>query len=707
VRTGEAILADAQATQAGVNLADYQRRVYIFPANACPWQGQGSLGGTKTQAWINGLITLQVVGHELGHNYGLFLANAYDCDTGVFGERCNSIEYGDAADLMGNGRAGQFSPFAKELLGWLNDGVSPPITTVTTSGRYSIEPYSASSVGPKALKIPLATDGYGRKTWYYLEYRQPIGGDSVLGTTGNLTKGVMVRYAVQGDGGTGYQLDMSPGSSTNKFDEMADGALAVGQSYFEESLGLTVTLASTSSTEATIDVLFGPTCLRAKPTVSVTGGGTAVTAGTTVAYTATVTNRDSAGCAGATTFDLWRQVPADWASTLDMTHMTLLPGASASVPLVVTSTMTAGPGNYNVFASVTSPLGNRHASNGGVIYTVAPPPCVRAAPTVSLSGGGTVVAPGTSVGYTLTVMNRDSSSCAATNFALARSVPAGWPSALGKTNMALSPGASDTTTINVTSLATAAGGSYGIGAAASSAVGVPHSTSAATTYVVAPKLYIADVSIVEGNAGTKAATFTVKLSSAAVVPVAFNIATANGMAAAGSDYTARSLVAQSIPAGSTSATFTVNIAGDIAVEANETFLVNVTGVKNATVADAQAVGTIRNDDTVLTIADASVAEGNSGTKLLSFTVKLSAVSAAPVTFNLATANKTAAAGSDYVALTLAGQSIPAGTTGKVFNVTIRGDTVREGNETFALNVGSVVGATVGDAQAIGTLTNDD
>ena len=82
-------------------------------------------------------------------------------------------------------------------------------------------------------------------------------------------------------------------------------------------------------------------------------------------------------------------------------------------------------------------------------------------------------------------------------------------------------------------------------------------------------------------------------------------------------------------------------------------------------------------------------------------------SAAPVTFNLATANATAVAGSDYVALALAAQSIPAGTTSRIFNVTINGDTVREANETFVVNVGSVAGASVGNAQAVGTIANDD
>jgi hypothetical protein len=228
-----------------------------------------------------------------------------------------------------------------------------------------------------------------------------------------------------------------------------------------------------------------------------------------------------------------------------------------------------------------------------------------------------------------------------------------------------------------------------------------------------PSLSIADVSVSEGNSGTKLATFTVKLSGAASSAVTFNIATANGSATAGSDYVAKSLTGQSIAAGSTSKTFTVTINGDTAVESNETFNVSVTGVSSgATVADGSAVGTISNDDggssgPSLTIADVSVTEGNSSTKLATFTVKLSASSSSAVTYNIATANGSATAGSDYVAKSLSGQSIAAGSTSKTFTVTINGDTVVESNETFNVNVTSVSGAAVADGSAVGTISNDD
>jgi serine/threonine-protein kinase len=226
-----------------------------------------------------------------------------------------------------------------------------------------------------------------------------------------------------------------------------------------------------------------------------------------------------------------------------------------------------------------------------------------------------------------------------------------------------------------------------------------------------PAISIADASVSEGNSGTKQLNFTVSLSQAAPGVVGFDIATANGSASAGSDYVAASAAARTIPAGATSTTFAVTINGDTAVEANETFLVNLSNVSGATVADGQATGTILNDDAAslpqLSVADASITEGRKGTKYLAFTLRLSAAASAPVGCSVATGNLTATAGSDYVALNLSNQSIPAGATSKVVNVAIVGDLVKEANETFSLTGSIVSGAATADGYAIGTILNDD
>jgi hypothetical protein len=226
-----------------------------------------------------------------------------------------------------------------------------------------------------------------------------------------------------------------------------------------------------------------------------------------------------------------------------------------------------------------------------------------------------------------------------------------------------------------------------------------------------PNLSINDVSIAEGNSGTTTATFTVSLSAPAQgTDVTFDIATQDNTATtANSDYVAKSLPNQIIPAGQTTYTFSVTINGDTAVEPDETFFVNVSNAVGANVSDGQGIGTIQNDDLpALSVTDVSLLEGDAGTKLFSFTVNLSTAAPAPVTFDIATQDGTATVtDNDYVARSLIGQTIGTGLSSYTFDVTVNGDTNIEPNETFLVNVTNVSGATVTDSQGQGTIQNDD
>jgi uncharacterized repeat protein (TIGR01451 family) len=229
--------------------------------------------------------------------------------------------------------------------------------------------------------------------------------------------------------------------------------------------------------------------------------------------------------------------------------------------------------------------------------------------------------------------------------------------------------------------------------------------------VPAVNLSINDVSLNEGNAGTTSFTFTVSLSSpAGPGGVTFDIATADNTAAAPGDYTAKSLTGQTIPAGSSTYSFTVLVNGDTTPETNETFFVNVTNVTGATVTDGQGQGTIVNDDTApnLTINDVALSEGNAGTTTFTFTVSLSAPApGGGVTFDIATANGTASAPGDYTAKSLTSQTIPAGSSTYTFDVLVNGDTTPETNETFFVNVTNITNAIGTDTQGQGTINNDD
>ncbi|MFL6233522.1 MAG: ExeM/NucH family extracellular endonuclease, partial [Thermoanaerobaculia bacterium] len=226
-----------------------------------------------------------------------------------------------------------------------------------------------------------------------------------------------------------------------------------------------------------------------------------------------------------------------------------------------------------------------------------------------------------------------------------------------------------------------------------------------------PSLTIDDVSFNEGNAGTTSFTFTVSLSApAGPGGVTFDIATADNTATQPSDYTLKSLTSQTIPAGSSTYSFTVLVNGDTAPEGNETFFVNITNVTGAVVTDSQGQGTIVNDDAApnLTINDITLNEGNAGTTTFTFTVSLSAPApAGGVTFDIATANNTATAPSDFTAKSLTGQTIPAGSSTYTFDVLVNGDTTPEGDETFFVNLTNVINAVTVDGQGLGTIVNDD
>lgn len=226
-----------------------------------------------------------------------------------------------------------------------------------------------------------------------------------------------------------------------------------------------------------------------------------------------------------------------------------------------------------------------------------------------------------------------------------------------------------------------------------------------------PGLSINDVSLNEGNVGTTTFTFTVSLSApAGPGGVTFSIASADGTAAAPGDYTTTTLTGQTIPAGSSTYAFSVLVNGDTTPETNETFFVNVTGVTGATVTDGQGQGTIVNDDAApnLSVTDVSLNEGNAGTTSFLFNVNLSAPApAGGVTFDIATANGTAVAPSDYAQKSLTGQTIPAGSSSYAFEVLVNGDTTPESDEIFFVDVSNVSNAIAVDAQGFGTIRNDD
>ena len=274
-------LADEAATNAGIDLAGYGHRIYAFPQlAACSWWGVGTVGGTPSSAWINGTFVKKVVGHELGHNFGLHHARAHDCGAAPIGPICTDLEYGNTIDIMGNPSSGNFNLFAKEQLGWVNAGMSPPLTVVTESGAYGVAPYEALDGRSKGLKILKSINGAGVATYYYVEFRQPIGNDAFLLTNPNVTGGVVVAMGSNGD--SNRLLDMTPETSS-----WSDPALVPGARFVDPNSGLIIETLAADANGATVFVTFG----------------TAVAPSATVALNTASPRSNDVLTATATTFD--------------------------------------------------------------------------------------------------------------------------------------------------------------------------------------------------------------------------------------------------------------------------------------------------------------------------------------------------------------------------------------------------------------------
>jgi hypothetical protein len=219
----------------------------------------------------------------------------------------------------------------------------------------------------------------------------------------------------------------------------------------------------------------------------------------------------------------------------------------------------------------------------------------------------------------------------------------------------------------------------------------------------APSVSIANTSVTEGNGGTTPAIFAVTLSAAASQTVTVQFATSNGTAVAGSDYNATSGTV-TFPPGSTTQTASVPVVGDTLDEDDETFVVTLSSPVNATMGTAQAIGVIQDNDAAPTVsvADCAVAEG----AVCTFSVTLSAASGKGITVNVATANGSAAGGSDYQAAAGTIGFVPGQTTVPVAVATF-GDVLDEADEAFSLNLSGPVNTTVADGQGIGTIDDDD
>lgn len=213
-----------------------------------------------------------------------------------------------------------------------------------------------------------------------------------------------------------------------------------------------------------------------------------------------------------------------------------------------------------------------------------------------------------------------------------------------------------------------------------------------------PSIAAQDVAADEGDAGTLALRFPVRLSSRSGRQVSVGYAITPGSAQLGTDYTV-------VPASGT-LTFrtgsivryvTINVLGDTADEASETVNLTLTAPVNAVLADGSAVATIRNDDGAGFAVDNPAIVDEGGT--VTFTVSLTSASPRPVSVRYQTVDGSAVAPGDYTPVS-GMLAFAAGQTSRTVTVPTVNDTVAEADEFFALQLSSPVDAWIADGTGL-------
>ncbi len=240
-------------------------------------------------------------------------------------------------------------------------------------------------------------------------------------------------------------------------------------------------------------------------------------------------------------------------------------------------------------------------------------------------------------------------------------------------------------------------------------------TAAGTGTIVdndVPQFSIDSPRVDEGDSGTSDLVFTVTLDP--VSDQRTTVAWADsggGTATSGTDHEAVAGGTLTFAPGDTSKTVAVTVRSDGIDELDETVEIALSGATGgADIATPTGTGTIADDDeAALAIDSPRVAEGDTGTSDLVFTVTLDPVSDRRVTVRYAdSGGGTAASGTDHEAVADGTLAFASGDRTKTVTVRVRGDGIDEEDETVEIALsGATGGATVGTATGTGTIVDDD
>ncbi len=217
-----AAAAESAATARGYNVASYTGILYVFNnvtnatgGDLCGWAGLAYVGYAR--AYANNTPALWVIGHELGHNFGLLHAGSLRCTGAPIG--CGAAgtvaEYGDPFSAMGNSsNVGHFNAAQKSILNWI-----PGSSVKTHAGgtvTYTLSPIETGGQSVYAVKIPTSM---ANRT-YWIEYRQPTGVFDAFNVPPNYPNSgaqIRVEYPFEKSSGSDDTqiLDMTPATGSS------------------------------------------------------------------------------------------------------------------------------------------------------------------------------------------------------------------------------------------------------------------------------------------------------------------------------------------------------------------------------------------------------------------------------------------------------------------------------------------------------------
>jgi chitodextrinase len=238
------------AQAAGANLTSYTNVMFIWPqTNECGFAGVGYVPGSYS--YLNGTISVQVMTHEVGHNFGLGHANARSCT--VSGSRvwlssdanCTTQAYADPFSTMGNNalRHNQGSQLGE--LGWLS---SSEKVVGSPGNTYTITPYFSNG-GVHLVRIPR-----GDGTYFDLDFRMTYGVFDTFAAGSPAVSGVTIRLGK----GTASPTTTPQGTelldTTPSTSDLKDAPLLDGRTVTDPVSKISFTTMSMTSSAVTVRV---------------------------------------------------------------------------------------------------------------------------------------------------------------------------------------------------------------------------------------------------------------------------------------------------------------------------------------------------------------------------------------------------------------------------------------------------------------------